>query len=52
MSVQTGFTGSGSNNRLQNNAMNLTRSAQTDWGPRRLLQCWTGLREFVMESGH
>ena len=25
-----------------NNAMNLTRSAQTDWGPRRLLQCWTG----------
>ena len=23
-----------------NNAMNLTRSAQTDWGPRRLLQCY------------
>ncbi len=26
-----------------NKGMNLTRSAQTDWGPCRLFQCWADL---------
>jgi hypothetical protein len=44
MCVQTGLTGRGSNNRLQNNRMNLTRSAsETDGcGPCRVSVCSTG----------
>ena len=35
-----------------NNAMNLTKSTQTDWGLRRLLQCWTGAAWDHQLGGH